>query len=151
MGKLNDIYDQLESKYRASGFFDAVPMHEPKSAPGAQRTAATFFQNLRPARAASGLAATSARLEVVTRIYTGMFQSDGDVIDPLIYDAVDLLFKIYHDDFDLGGTVRSVDVFGAHGEPLQARAGYINQDGRLYRVVDVTCPLIIDNEWDQIR
>jgi hypothetical protein len=46
--------------------------------------------------------------------------------------------------------VRNVDIFGegAHGE-LSAQSGYINQDGRLLRIIDITLPLVINDVWPQ--
>ncbi|KKL71856.1 hypothetical protein LCGC14_2090690, partial [marine sediment metagenome] len=42
-----------------------------------------------------------------------------------------------------------VDLLGMAGEPLRARAGYITQDKTLYRVMDITLPLLIANAWVQ--
>jgi len=34
--------------------------------------------------------------------------------------------------------------------PLSALAGYLNQDGKLYRVMTVTLPIIINDIWAQV-
>lgn len=148
---LETLYDGIISHQKAAGFFDLVITHEPKSAPPNGVTAATFFQQIRPVQRVSGLAAVSVRVEVVTRIYTPMLDLDESRIDPRVYRAATLLMEEYAGDFELnaGGTRRAmhVDLLGAHGDPLQARAGYLNQDGRVYRVFDVITPLIIDDVW----
>ena len=42
-----------------------------------------------------------------------------------------------------------VDLLGMAGSPLGAQAGYINQDGALYRVMTITLPLLITDAWTQ--
>lgn len=148
---LETLYDGIISHQKAKGFFDLVITHEPKSAPPNGVTAATFFQRIRPTQRVSGLASVSVRVEVVTRLYTPMLDIDESRIDPRVYRAATLLMEAYAGDFELntGGTrrVMHVDLLGAHGDPLEARAGYLNQDGRVYRVFDIVTPLIIDDVW----
>jgi len=143
------ILSAVESHALALGHFDRVNRHEPKSAPGNGVSAAIWVQNLRPVAAASGLAATSARLELSVRVYLNMLQEPQDAIDTNIMTAVDALMAAYSSDFDLGGLVRNVDLLGAHGDPLQADAGYLEQDRKLYRVVVITLPLIVSDLWAQ--
>ncbi len=143
------ILAAVESHALALGHFDRVNKHEPKAAPGNGVSAAIWVQNLRPVAAASGLAATSARLELSVRVYLNMLQEPQDAIDTNIMTAVDALMAAYSSDFDLGGLVRNVDLLGAHGDPLQADAGYLEQDRKLYRVVVITLPLIVSDLWAQ--
>jgi hypothetical protein len=42
-----------------------------------------------------------------------------------------------------------VDLLGSAGAPLSAQAGYLNQDGRLFRVMTLTLPIIVNDVWDQ--
>jgi hypothetical protein len=81
------------------------------------------------------------------RIYTSMLTEPQDAIDPIVLSAVDLLIGEYSGDFDLGGTVRNVDLLGQFGSPLSARAGYLNQDQKLFRVMTLTIPLAINDLW----
>jgi hypothetical protein len=144
---LEGIVDAVASHAAASGYFDAVNLHEPKSAPRTGVTAAVWVQDLRPA--SSGLAATSARLEITVRVYASMVTDPPDMIDPSVLNAVSALMEAYSGDFTLGGLVRSVDLLGAEGNALSARAGYLEQDRRLFRVVDITVPCVINDVFDQ--
>lgn len=145
-----EILDALVSHAAALGHFERVNQHEPKAKnpAGQGMTAAVWLQSLAPIRS-SGLAATSGRLEFTLRVYTSMLAEPQDAIDPRVLAAVDALLAAYSGDFDLGGTVRNVDLLGAHGTPLSARAGYLDQGGRLYRVMDVALPLIVNDLWNQ--
>lgn len=144
-----DVFDQVESHCLRSGLFEQVNLHEPKTAPGNGLTAAVWVQALAGIGAGSGLAATSGRLELTIRIFTSMLSEPQDAIDPNVLLAVDTLLEAFTGDFTLGGKVRNVDLFGAHGTGLSARAGYVNVGGTLYRIVDITLPLIISDIWNQ--
>jgi|SRR5882762_12793 len=144
------LFAAVESHALALGVFERVNMHEPKTSPGSGLTAAVWIQAIAPVTT-SGLATTSGRIEFSTRIYTNMLTEPQDAIDPNMVAAVDALLGAYSGDFDLGVTgVRDVDLLGQHGVPLSALAGYLNQDGKLYRVMTVTLPIIINDLWAQV-
>lgn len=132
----------------ASGLFTRVNTHEPKSAPGNGLTAAVWVQSVGPAD--SGLASTSAKLVLMLRIYQNFKSQPEDAIDPTVTNAVDVLLTAYSGDFQLGGNVRGIDLLGRYGVPLSAQAGYIQQDTGIYRVMEITIPLIINDVWDQV-
>ncbi|MCP4960924.1 MAG: hypothetical protein GY925_16865 [Actinomycetia bacterium] len=146
---LTTLYTQIEGWQRRSGFFDRVAMHEPKASPGRGLTSSTWLQQVSPVQRVSGLSVTSARVEVITRIYQNFVAEPQDRIDPDTYAAADYLLGQYHSDFTLGGVVDQIDLLGAYGNPLGVRAGYLNQDGDLYRVLDITCPMILFDVWTQ--
>jgi hypothetical protein len=133
------------------GLFEKVNGHEPKSAPATGGlTAAVWLRRVTPTAKASGLAVTAARLVLMVRVYGSMLSDPQDDIDPRLCAATDALLDTFCGDFTLGGLIRNVDILGEHGVPLDANAGYLNQDGRLFRVVDITLPLIINDAWTQV-
>lgn len=144
------LVDAAVSHAQALGVFERVNAHEPKNAPGNGLSAAVWAQSLWPVPRGSGLASTTARLVLNVRIYSNMVAEPQDMIDPNVISAVDLLMNAYSGDFELGGNVRNVDLLGQAGVPLSAEAGYLNQDGRIYRVMTITLPLIINDVWSQV-
>lgn len=136
------------SHAKRSGKFERALTHEPKSAPGNGLSVAVWVQSLRPTTTSS-LIATSARLELSVRVYTNMLADPQDDIDTRLLDAVDMLMAAYSGDFDLGGLIKHVDLLGEHGEPLSADAGYLEQDSKLYRVMVITLPLVVNDLWAQ--
>jgi hypothetical protein len=143
------LVDKAVSRAKSLGLFETVNAHEPKNAPGSGLRAAVWVQALEPITA-SGLAATSARVEINTRIYTNMLREPPDAIDPEMLAAADALIAAYSSNFDLDlAGVRGVDLLGAYGKPLSAQAGYLNQDGKLYRVITVVLPVIVNDLWPQ--
>lgn len=143
------IIDAIVSHALASGYFDRVNQHEPKSAPGNGVSASVWADSIEPASHGSGLSTTSARVVFNVRIYTSMVQEPMDSIDTNIMLAVSALMSAYSGDFELGGNVRQIDLLGSSGMPLQARAGYVEQDKRLYRVFTINLPVIVNDAWTQ--
>lgn len=143
------ILDTVQDHALASGYFDAVNGHEPKSAPGNGLSAAVWVEQIGPARGGSGLGETSVRLALNVRLYTPMVHEPEDAIDPNLMTALDALMAAYSGDFTLGGVVREVDLLGIYGDPLSARAGYLTTAGAEYRVMTITLPLIVNDLWEQ--
>ena len=141
------ILAAVQSHASRTGLVERVLGHEPKSAPGNGISVAVWVQNLRPAT--SGLTSTSVRLELSVRVYTNMLAKPEDAIDANLLEVVDALMGAYSGDFTLGGLVKNVDLLGAEGEPLSADAGYLEQDSKLYRVMVISLPLIVNDLWSQ--
>ncbi|MFC4609724.1 hypothetical protein ACFO9E_18165 [Streptomyces maoxianensis] len=147
---VSSILSQAASHAKRLGLFKQVMTHEPKSAPRNGLTACLWVNSIAPVPGVSGLAATSGRVELSVRIYESMLSEPQDAIDVRILGATEKLMAAYSGDFTLGGEVMEVDLLGAHGTALSAEAGYLNQDGKLYRVMVITLPLIISDIWNQI-
>lgn len=144
------ITEAVESHAAASGHFERVNRHEPKNAPGNGLTAAVWVQSIAPLALASGLATTAALLVVNVRVYSNMLSEPQDAIDPNVADAVDALMRAYSGDFQLDGLIRNVDLLGQYGPGLSAEAGYLEQDKKMFRVMTITVPLVINDVWEQV-
>jgi hypothetical protein len=143
------VIDAVQSHALALGVFDRVNTHEPKVAPGNGITCAIWVDRVIPVRK-SGLNRTSVSLIFNVRLYQSMLFEPQDLIDPNLIGALDLLMAAYNGDYELGGLVREVDIFGMNGVGLNAQAGYVPQDNRMYRVVQITLPLTMNDVWEQV-
>jgi hypothetical protein len=132
----------------ASGHFERVNQFEPVNAPGHGLTCGVWVERVVPVRS-SGLNSVSTLVVFSVRVYTATLSDPPDAIDPNMVAAVDALGSAYSGDFTLGDLVRNVDIFGAHGQSLDARAGYVEQDGVLYRVMTITLPVIVNDLWTE--
>jgi hypothetical protein len=141
--------DGIVSHALSLGLFERVNAHEPENAPGHGLTAAVWVQDIMPVPARSGLNSTSVRLAFTLRIYTSMLREPPDAIDPEVVAATDALMAAYTGDFELGGEVANIDLLGAHGVPLRAQAGYLPIDGKLFRIMDITVPVVLNDVWGQ--
>jgi len=145
---IDTILDQVASPALAVGWFDRVGLHEPKNPPGLGLTVAIWMQSIKPIQS-SGLSQTSALVLLNARLYTSMLQEPQDAIDPNLTKALSALFAAYSADFTLGANVRGIDLLGQLSQGMTATAGYLNQDGAVFRVYTVELPLIVDDVWEQ--
>jgi hypothetical protein len=152
---LDPVFDAVVSDVQASGYFKRVNQHEPKRKPQTDLTAAVWVADIEPisGAAGSGLANTSARVIFTVRIYSNMLKEPQDMIDPQLMRAVSSIMRRYHDDFDFGLTdlVRNVDLLGMFGVKLKAITGYLEQDGTMFRIADITVPVIVNDVWPQVN
>ncbi|MBC2903141.1 hypothetical protein [Streptomyces cupreus] len=148
---LTTYRDVAVSHAMATGLFGQVLDHEPVSAPGNGLSAAFWVSRIGPVPAGSGLASTTARLELMGRLFLPADTEPQGGVDVDLTGAADALLTAYTGDFDFGGTVRNVDLLGAHGTSLSAVFGYTSfTGGTTYRVATLTIPLIINNVWGQV-
>jgi hypothetical protein len=142
------LMQALESHALTLGLFDRTNMHEPKNAPGNGLSYSLWVQDIRPSKT-TGLAETDGVVTFNGRIYKPMLAAPQNQIDPDILGAAAALLAEYSGNFTLAGTVLAVDLLGIHGTPLSAQAGYLNQDSKLFRVMVITIPVIIEDVWGQ--
>lgn len=147
---ISGIVDATVSHAMSLGLFETVNQHEPVNAPGNGLTCAVWADYIGPVPEASGLTITTAYVIMNVRIYTPWTQLPYDGIDPAMMSATDTLFTAYSGAFSLNGKVRNVDLLGAHGTKLSAKAGYIDQDSKKYRVMTITLPMVVNDSWNQI-
>ncbi len=144
------IIAAAESHAASLGVFETVVTSEPKNAPGNGVTCAIWLDQIGPVPAASGLVSVSARLVLMVRVMKPFLSQPYGRIDTDMLIAVDALMRSYSIGFTLGGLIRNVDVLGQFGAPLGGRAGYVQIDKSVYRLMDITLPMIINDLWDEV-
>ncbi len=144
---ITGLLDAVVSHAAASGHFERVNQHEPENAPGSGLTCAVWSNRITALRS-SGLDSVTALVVFNVRIFSHM-TDPPDAIDPTVIAAVDSLCGAYSGDFTLGGLLRQVDLLGANGQALDVRAGYLQQDGTRYRVMDIALPCIVNDLWTE--
>jgi hypothetical protein len=78
-----------------------------------------------------------------------MLAEPQDDIDLNLALATHAVMSAITGDFTLGGLVRTVDLLGMTSEQLGGEAGYLNQDQKLYRVMVITVPCLVNDLWTQ--
>jgi len=146
------LIEALSSVLLGLGCFDFVNQAEPKSAGQLNGIgAAIWVQSMRPAAQRSGLTATSVRFECSIRIYQDMLYEPQDMLDPQLTNATWLVMQALSAGLTLNGAVEYLDLLGSDGEPLAGEAGYITIDRKIFRVMTITVPMIIEDAFPQAR
>lgn len=141
------VLDHLVSHAQRLGRFAKVNTHEYKDAPGKGLFCEIWAQSIAPAR--SGLDSTSAAVTFNVRIRSDMIAEPQDAIDPAILGAVDALMDAYTGDFTFGGALRNVDLLAGSTAGLRADAGYLDHGGKLFRIMTITVPVVVNDCWNQ--
>lgn len=144
------LFDRVASHAASLGLFDnQVATHEPKNPPGNGVWCALWTDGIAPIPRISGLNETGGRVTFRVRIGANFIQEPQDSIDPHIMVACTTLMEEYSSHFTLDQTVMAVDLLGAYGQPLTARGSFVTMQQRVYRVLEIILPVIIDNMWVQ--
>jgi hypothetical protein len=146
---IKNIMAEMESLAKQTGLFDSISKHEPKSAPGNNLYCSIWVAYVGPARGQSGLNMTTGLLRFNARVYRNFISKPEDDIDSDVTFAALTLMDKFSNEFALGGLVREVDLLGFTGPPLEANAGYLTIDNKMYRVMLVNIPMVVNDLWTQ--
>jgi len=135
----------VESHLLSGGYFGSdVRIGEPKSPPEALLSAAIFMGDVSVVQLTVA-GNTIERHTVFIRIYENAFNEPEEDIELTLADVTSRVMASLVGEYDLGATIRNVDVGGQHGEPLRASWGYETVGGKVYRLVDILLGLIVDD------
>ena len=130
---------------KKSGYFSDVVIGEPtKVLAGEKLSAAVYTQSARVV----AVAVNGGTVEVHTvtfRIYRKALTDPVSAAELELALGVQQLLSDILADSDLGATIRAIDVGGIYGETVGTEWGYVELGGVLYRVADITIPLIVDD------
>ena len=143
------LTEAVASYAASTGEFDTVNTHEPKAKPGNGVTCSIWVDEINPVASASGLNAVTGLVTMTMRIQRPGLSQPADQIDPLLMAASASLMAKFAAGFTMTGIVRNVDLLGQHSQGVRARAGYVNQDGTIYRVMDVMLPLVVNDLYPE--
>lgn len=133
----------VQSHLEASGRFVHVQIGEPKNVVDqAGFVAAIFNESMRVVGTTMG--ATIQQHVLTIRLYRNMLAEPEESIELEGSLFVSAILSLFLGDFELGGSIRNVDVAGQEGQALEARWAYGDVSGKLYRLADITLPLIVD-------
>jgi hypothetical protein len=145
------MMDALTSLAGRTGQFDTVIGHEPKAAPTLTGvTCAVWLMSAKPTQS-SGLASVSMVVEFWMRCYTSMLQEPQDLIDPRVMDGADALMGALCGNFQLNrADTRYVDLLGSDSDGLRSVAGYLTQDNKTFRTIDVMVPVLCNDIYSEV-
>ena len=132
---------QLESVLAKSGYYRHVQIGEPKQATE-RWTGALFMEQTITWLTLSTLCAVHV---VILRTFDNMLHEPQEDVELEMAIIVDQVMDDLSGDFNLGDNISHIDIGGEHGPPLAARWSYIDVGGPMYRVSDITIPLVVND------
>ena len=134
----------LQDFVAKTGSFSGIIIGEPaKIAAGEQLSAAIYMEEARVVELTLG---TTIEVHTATlRIYRKALTDPPGDAELEIAVAVQKLLSDILADADLGASIRAIDVGGIYGAAVGTKWGYIELGGVIYRVADITIPLIVDD------
>lgn len=139
----------LVSHAKKLGVFERVIEFDPKNAPGSGLSCALLARQL-SARPTTGQSRSAALVVWMARIMLPIRADPLGDVDPKVLGAVDKFVNSLMGGFTLDGLVRAVDIRGMSGTALSVEFGYVEIDGKVFRLGDITIPLIVNDVWAEV-
>ena len=141
---IKSTLETLEDWLKKSGYFPKAAIGEPKQPPQEETSAAVFMNRVSTIRVFANGGLSEVHL-VTVRVYRNMLAEpqqdiELDLARLISSDSSDLV-----GDFTMGGAVMALDVAGMHGTPYGATWGYLDVGGKMYRIVDILAPFIVND------
>lgn len=143
------VLSALVSHGQSLGVFDAVYPGEPKAKPTEKGLHLTIFYDRWLPSTRPGLAVTSVVEVWNLRVGLPMLAQPVGEVERQVLTGMDRMMESLNSDFTLGGLIAGIDIMGMSGIGMSGRAGYLNHDGTLFRVINNEVPLLLDDVWEQ--
>ena len=149
---IKSTLDAVASHIARSGYVSDAMIGEPTSPPDAvdKLVAAVMMNGANIAELT--LTNTIEVHPILVRFYRRAAFTEGDDagdVESQVAVAVSEIASNLIGEYDLGATIRNIDVAGQYGGGMSATWGYINISGTIYRTVDLTVPLVVDDSATQ--
>ena len=133
----------LESHAKKMGLFKLVQLGEPK-APPVDLTMA-FFMSSAIVTHMYANGGTGEQHIIIGRVHMDLLAEPADKVEANLAKIVSKYMNLILADSDLGATIKTIDVAGMSGEALGAKWGIVTIDNKMFRVVDITIPCLVDD------
>lgn len=135
----------IESYIKASGYFQLAQVGEYKMPPSIGTKLAAAAWMARAGVVGTTLTTTIELHTVNLRIYRDALAEPSENGEFQVSEAVSEVLSDLLGEYDLGATIRNIDAAGQYGQSVGVEWGYADISGHLYRIADITLPLIVDD------
>jgi len=149
---IRSTLDAIASHIARTGYVSETRIGEPSGPPDAidKMHAAVYMASANIVDLT--LSTTIEQHVVIVRLYRRAAFGQGDdagAVESEIALAVSQISSNLIGEFDLGATMRNIDVAGQYGQSLTSQFGYLTLGSTMFRTVDITVPLIVDGSATQ--
>lgn len=135
---LTNIRDFLEDH----ADIDHAVIGQLRSAPNFRLTGMVFMNTLDIAQVT--LSSTIEVQTVTVRLIMNLLRYDPEEVELELAKVASEIIEDLLGDYDLGATIRNIDVAGQHSDGMGIAWGNSSEEGAVWRFVDINVPLIID-------
>ena len=139
---VNALFAALKSHAASLGVFRRVNNHEPENAPGDGISCSIVLGPIAGDGTISGQGSVSGTITFLVWVWNPMMTKPLDGIDPATLTAVSTLLAEYCSNFTLGGLVRNIDLLHLRADPV-----YVEQEGKPFRVMQITLGIVVNDLW----
>jgi len=93
----------------------------------------------------STLVSPIVRHLVTLRCYVNEFAEEAELVEIRVNSLLHNVIATFTGEYSLDGSIRAIDIAGMYGESLNVRLGYADLSGTIYRIADVSLPMIVDD------
>ena len=144
--EIKNTLHAVETYVTNLGLFSTVQIDEPKQPVGRGLHAAIYMQSVSITTIYLGGDTRESHV-VQLRVYKDMLAEYPDPQNSLEAELTSVVSKLMSNllgDTDLESSVMSIDAGGIDGTSMTATYGYLSLGGVMYRVVDISIPLIVN-------
>ena len=133
------LFSAIRSMAKKLGVLSTVIGHDPENAPPQGVACSIMLGTVKPVLT-SGCAAVSCQVTLMVHVWDFAQKRPLDELDPEVLAATCALMGAFAGGFTLGGTVREVELFS-----MDATPGYVNFEGKEYRTMQISVPIVIND------
>ena len=144
--EIKDTLHAVETYVQNLGLFSSVQIGEPKQATGQGLHVALYMESVSIVMIYVGGETRESHV-VQLRVYKDMLAEYPDPQNNLESELASVVSKLMSNllgDTDLESSIMSIDAGGMDGASMTATYGYVSVGGQMYRVVDISIPLIVN-------
>ena len=149
---IKSTLEAIESHISRSGYVGDVRIGEPVAPPDATDRIHAAIYMATAGVAELTLSSTTEVHVCIARLYRRAAFGEGDDAGQVEMDmalAVSEISSNLIGEYDLGSSIRNIDVAGQFGQAVTAQWGYVALNQTMYRTVDITIPLVVDGSAEQ--
>jgi len=144
--------DAIASHIARTGYVSETRIGEPSSPPDATDKLHAAIYMASASVVQLTLSTTIEQHVVTVRLYRRAAFGQGDdagQVETEMALAVSQISSNLIGEFDLGATMRAIDIAGQYGQGFNAQYGYVSIGTTMFRTCDITVPLIVDGSATQ--
>ena len=136
--------DVIRSDLLKTNYFSDVLIGEPKSPPADEKYKVYIWMDS-IAVVSTTLNKTIEIYTLTVRVHSGLFQEPVSQIESDMAEVQSKVSEALFANYSLDNEIRNIDIAGQYGQGYRTDWGHVDLGGKLFRIADITLPLLVDD------